>query len=131
MTGWSVLRLALLGVVLAFAPGCIWTRAKVNNAAVRERAGVIVPGQTRAEQLSALLGVVPSAVVPLKDGRQVLVFAYGDAKTEGLSLIVVTFTKTNSAFSAVYVLVNAEGVVEQVQTAPQQELAWETWPFGV
>ena len=130
MKQWKVFGVALLGVVLAFANGCIWTRAKVNDAAVCERAKAIVPGKTRAEQLPTVLGVVPSAVIPLKDGRQVLVFAYGDAKTEGVSLIVVTFTKTNSAFSAVYVLVNAQGVVERVQTAPQQELAWEAWPFG-
>ncbi|MGN0886325.1 MAG: hypothetical protein ACI4RT_04925 [Candidatus Spyradenecus sp.] len=130
MSRWKILGVALLGAALLFANGCIWTRAKVNDAAVCERAKAIVPGQTRAEQLPAVLGVVPSSVIPLKDGRQVLVFAYGDAKTEGVSLIVVTFTKTNSAFSAVYVLVNAQGVVERVQTAPQQELAWETWPFG-
>lgn len=126
----NYLVLGLLAGVLACTSGCIWTRAKVNDAAVRERAAAIQIGKTRAEQLPTLLGVVPSAVIPLKDGRQVLVFAYGDAKTEGLSLVVVTFTKTNSAFSAVYVLVDAEGVVRQVQTAPRQEIAWETWPFG-
>lgn len=102
----------------------------MNDSIVCERAEDIVPGKTRAEQLPALLGVVPSSVIPLRDGRQVLVFAYGDAKTEGFSLILVTFTKTNSAFSAVYVLVDGEGVVQQVQLAPRQEIAWETWPFG-
>lgn len=126
----KILSLALISLTLAFANGCIWTRAKMNDAAVCDRAAAIMPGETRADQLPALLGVVPSSVIPLRDGRQVLVFAYGDAKTEGISLILVTFTKTNSAFSAVYVLVDAEGVVQQVQLAPQQEVAWETWPFG-
>ena len=130
MSQWKVLGVALMNCVLLFANGCIWTRAKVNDAAVCERAKAIVPWKTRTEQLPALLGVVPSTIIPLRDGRQVLVFAYGDAKTEGISLMVVTLTKTNSAFSAVYVLVDAQGVVERVQTAPQRELAWETWPFG-
>lgn len=121
-------------VLLAIAPllgGCIWTRAKVNDASVRERAARIVPGKTQAAELPRLMGAMPSAVIPLKDGRTVYSFAYGDAKTEGFTLILLTLTKTNAHLSAVYALVDAAGVVQRVQASPEPEtLAWETWPFG-
>lgn len=124
----------VLILALAVAPllgGCIWTRAKVNDAAVRERAAAIVPGKTRAKELPRLMGAMPSAVIPLKDGGRVYSFAYGDAKTEGFTLILVTLSKTNSHFSSVYVLTDAEGIVRSVQASPEPEdLAWETWPFG-
>lgn len=124
------LWMALLAV-LPLLGGCIWTRAKVNDASVRERAARIVPGKTRAEALPRLMGAMPSAVIPLKDGHTVYSFAYGDAKTEGFTLILLTLTKTNAHFSAVYALVDAEGVVQRVQASPEPEtLEWETWPFG-
>lgn len=121
---WALAAVPLLG-------GCLWTRAKVNDGSVRERAAAIVPGRTRAEELPRLLGAMPSAVIPLRDGRTVYSFAYGDAKTEGFTLILLTLSKTNSHFSAVYALVDADGVVQSVQASPEPEaLAWETWPFG-
>ncbi|MEG1480170.1 MAG: hypothetical protein RSD41_04110 [Kiritimatiellia bacterium] len=120
----------LLLALLIVAPGCIWTRGKINDVAVRTRTANIVLGQTRADTLPKLFGTMPTAIIPLKDGRVVYSFAYGDAKTEGFSLILVTFTKTNSYFSAVYALADANGIVQAVHSAPQQEVEWETWPFG-
>ena len=122
----------LLSIALA-APllgGCIWNRAKVNDAGVAARAEAIVPGVTRAEELPGLMGTVPSSVIPLKDGRVVYAFSYGDAKTEGFTLILFTLSKTNSAFSAVYVFTDAAGVVRRVEASPAPVTDWETWPFG-
>ena len=127
----KIFRSGLALLLAAFAGGgCIWNRAKVNDAGVAARAAAIVPGETRVEALPALMGCEPSAIVPLRDGRVVHVFGYGDAKTEGFTLLLVTFTKTNSAFSAVYVFADAEGVVRRVSAAPAPGVAWETWPFG-
>lgn len=123
-------RIAVLAALAMAAGGCIWNRARVNDAAVAERAAGIVPGETRAEELPGILGAAPSAVIPLRDGRMVYAFSYGDAKTEGVSLILVTLTKTNSSFSAVYVFVDGEGVVRAVERSPAPAPRWETWPFG-
>ena len=101
-------RIFLMAALALLAGGCIWNRAKVNDASVAERVAQVVPGKTRAADLPR----------------------YGDAKTEGFSLILLTLTKTNSAFASVYVLADAQGVVRRVQATPPPEVAWETWPFG-
>ena len=124
------IRLLLIPMLALLCSGCIWNRAKINDTAVAVRAASVRPGVTRAEDLPTLLGAVPSAVIPMRDGRTLYTFAYGDAKTEGLSLLLLTMTKTNSCFSAVYVMTDANGVVERVQCPPKEELPWETWPFG-
>lgn len=122
-----ILTLVLLATL---AGGCIWNRAKVNDASVAARVSRVAPGKTHASELPGLLGAEPTAVIPLRDGQTLYGWAYGDAKTEGLSLILVTLTKTNSAFASVYVLADAQGVVRRVQATPPPEVTWETWPFG-
>ncbi len=124
--------LQLIGALalLLTLSGCIWNRTKVNDAAVRERAQGVTIGVTHASELPRLMGTTPSSVIPLRDGRMVHVFSYGDAKTEGLSLLIITLTKTNSYFTAVYVLTDTKGIVRGVHTSPEQELDWEMWPFG-
>ncbi len=123
-------RLLLLTAALPLLGGCIWNRALVNDAGVAARAEAIVPGQTRAEELPGIMGRVPTSVIPLRDGRLIYAFSYGDAKTEGFTLILFTLSKTNSAFSAVYVFTDEAGVVRHVEASPAPETAWETWPFG-
>lgn len=123
-------RLLLFALVTPLLGGCIWNRAKVNDAEVAARAAAIVPGKTHAEELPKLMGTVPSSVIPLKDGRTVYAFSYGDAKTEGFTLLLFTLSKTNSAFSAVYVFTDMKGVVRHVEASPAPETAWEAWPFG-
>lgn len=123
-------RIFLMAALALVAGGCIWNRAKVNDASVAERVAQVVPGKTRAADLPRILGAEPTAVIPLREGQVLYGWAYGDAKTEGFSLILLTLTKTNSAFASVYVLADAQGVVRRVQATPPPEVAWETWPFG-
>ncbi len=124
------IRSLLIALALLSLNGCIWNRTKINDAAVRDRARTIVLGKTHAEQLPKIMGIAPSSMIPLRDGRTVYVFAYGDAKTEGLSLLLVTLTKTNSIFTAVYVVTDAKGIVRNIYRSPELDAEWETWPFG-
>ncbi len=127
------MRLLRLGVVVGLSfmlSGCIWNRAKVNDAAVNVRSEGVIIGQTHASELPKIMGTTPSSIIPLRDGRMVYVFAYGDAKTEGLSLILFTLTKTNSVFTAVYMLVDTKGIVQGIYRSPDLEPEWEMWPFG-
>lgn len=123
--------LPLLLVLPILLGGCIWNRTRVNDPTIRDRAAAVVPGKTTAAELSRILGAMPGATVPLSDGRTLCSFGYGDAKTEGLSLLIVTLTRTNSYFSAIYAVIGADGVVESIHTSPKEEdLPWEFWPFG-
>ncbi len=125
-----MIRTAVLLSLLALFSGCIWNRAKVNDANVVHRAATIVIGETHASELPQLMGTAPTSMIPLRDGRIVYVFAYGDAKTEGFTLVLFTMTKTNSVFSAIYVLTDANGIVQGIHRSPELEPEWETWPFG-
>lgn len=123
--------LPLLLVLPILLGGCIWNRTRVNDPTIRDRAAAVVPGKTTAAELSRILGAMPGATVPLSDGRTLCSFGYGDAKTEGLSLLIVTLTRTNSYFSAIYAVIGADGIVESIHTSPKEEdLPWEFWPFG-
>lgn len=127
----TFIPLLALSAMAFLLGGCIWNRTRVNDPTIRHRTDAVVPGKTKASELSAILGAMPGATVPLGDGRTLCSFGYGDAKTEGLSLLLVTLTRTNSYFSAIYAVISADGVVESIHTSPkEEELPWEFWPFG-
>lgn len=116
-------------LVVSTGSGCLWTRAKMNDASVVDRADRIVVGQTRESDLKGLLGVEPGMRMPSKDGS-ILVYTFSDAKTEGLMLIAVNFTKTNIALSSLAIDIGKDGIVKAVHRPGAQEPGWEFWPFG-
>lgn len=125
----------LLTTLLCLSPfifgGCIWNRTRVNDPTIRDRVSAVIPGKTTAPELTRLLKAMPGATIPLNDGRTLCSFGYGDAKTEGFTLILFTLTRTNSYFSSVYAVISADGTVESIHTSPEEEeLPWEFWPFG-
>ena len=89
---WIVPIILLLPLLLG---ACTFARQKINVEGFHEKAEQIVPGKTKAADLSKILGSPPNAVLPLKDGKKVYVYTFGEGKTAGLTLILFNVSKTN------------------------------------
>lgn len=106
----------------------MWGRVQVNDPAIRDRAALVRPGETRVSELKNLLQAEPTMRMPLKD-RTVLSYTYADTKANGLMLIVVNFTKSQTVADTIYVEADAKDVVQRVYVPPARYIPWEFWPF--
>ena len=126
----SVLR-ALCFVLCALAvSGCIWSRARVNDPKIVERAKLIRPGVTREADLPALLAGQPTRR-RFEDGKTIYEYSYSDAKTETFSIIILSFSRTEDVSETLYVEVDPKtGLVTRVPKLTAHEPEWRCWPFG-
>ena len=124
-------RLFALLLLAAAAAGCSWSRTVVNDPSTPDRAAAVVPGATTADELPGILGSDPLSFIEVGDGRRLLVWGYGESKTEGLNLILVSSSRTNSGLDTAFFLVDAEGVVRRKWVGTNsRDLPWEWWSFG-
>ena len=124
-------RLLGLALLSAAALGCSWSRTVVNDPSTPDRAAAVVPGTTTADELPRILGSEPLSYIEVGDGRRLLVWGYGVSKTEGLNLLVVSFSKTNSGADTAFFLVDKEGVVLRKWVGTNsRDLPWQWWSFG-
>ena len=65
---------------------CVWGRQKINVEGFHEKAELVVAGETKADELSGILGSPPNAILPLKEGKKLYVYTFGDGKTEAFNL---------------------------------------------
>ena len=94
------------------------------------KAKLVKPGETKADDLEKIIGSSPNAVLPLKEGK-IHLYNFGDAKTNGLQLILVNFSKTNAGLDSALFFVNDEGTVtDKIISSNSEKLDWEFWPFG-
>ena len=112
------------------AEGCMWSRARLNDPEIVERASAIVPGVTKVADLPKLLGAQPTR--KHKAGKVLtLEYSYSDSKTKVFTLIIVSFSRTESVTETLYVEADAEtGVVTRVPRQKRHEPEWRFWPFG-
>lgn len=118
--------------MLMATSGCMWSRVRMNEAENNDmvlRSQKVQPGQTRNADLLRIMGTAPNTVTPLRDGRQLYAYHVADSKTEGFSLILVTFAKTNSRTDSVFFLMSPNGVVEAAYRGKPENIPWEWWPF--
>ena len=125
-------RSASLAALLAAAlGGCSWSRTVVNDPSIRERADAVVPGTTTADELPGILGSEPLSHLEVGDGRRLLIWGYGESKTEGLNLLIVSFSRTNTGLDTAYFLVDGKGTVSRKWVGTNsRDLPWEWWSFG-
>ena len=125
----SVIRLFGYSVI-ALLSGCIWSRARINDPAIVERAKAIRPGVTKAVDLPTILEVQPTR--QRSEGKSVTYeYSYSDAKSETFSLILVTFSRTEDVTETLYVETDAAtGLVTRVPKLASREPEWRCWPFG-
>lgn len=120
----------VLALQAAFVEGCMWSRARLNDPEIVERASAIVPGVTKASDLSRLLQTQPTRMQKAGNVR-IYEYSYSDSKSEVFTLIIVTFSRTESVTETLYVETDAEtGVVTRVPRQKRHEPEWRFWPFG-
>ena len=109
--------------------GCIWSRARINDPAIVERARAIRPGVTRAADLPSLLKAQPTR--QRTDGTTVIYeYSYSDAKTETFTLILLSFSRTEDVTETLSVEADAAtGLVTRVPKLVTREPEWRCWPF--
>ena len=117
-------------LLTALAEGCMWSRARLNDPEILERARAIVPGVTKAADLSKLLQAQPTRMH--KTGNALVCeYSYADSKTKVFTLILLSFSRTESVTETLYVESDAEtGVVTRVPRLVRHEPEWRFWPFG-
>jgi hypothetical protein len=120
-----------LALLAALAAGCSFNKVDVNDPEIPDRAEAVVPGTTTRDELVAALGSEPVHFIQLKDGSRLLVYAYGQSKSNGLSLGIVNFSKTNTGIDTAWFLVGPDGVVRDKWVGDAcRGLEWDWWPFG-
>ena len=125
-----LLRAALLAAAAA-AAGCSFHRTDINDPTLPGRAERVVPGETKAADLPGILGSHPVNFIALPDGSRLLVYTYGQSKSEGLSLVVVSISRTNTAIDTAFFLADPSGVVrEKWVGVNSKDVPWEWWAFG-
>ena len=126
----SLVALVSLVLLSPCLSGCIWSRARVNDPKIVERAKLIRPGVTREADLPALLAGQPTRR-RLEDGKTVYEYSYSDAKTETFSIIILSFSRTEDVSETLYVEVDPKtGLVTRVPKLTAHEPEWRCWPFG-
>ena len=122
-----VLAAVLIAVLMS---GCMWSRARINDPAILDRAKAIRPGVTKSEELPAILKAQPTRKRP--EGSLVTYeYSYSDTKSKTFTLILVTFSRTEDVTETLYVETDAAtGVVTRVPKLVHHEPEWRWWPFG-
>ena len=126
----NLLSLGAALAAAAFAEGCMWSRARLNDPEIVERASAIVPGVTKVADLSRLLQAQPTRLH--KQGNDLICeYSYADSKTKVFTLLLLSFSRTESVTETLYIEADAEaGVVTRVPRQRRHEPEWRFWPFG-
>ena len=128
---WPVMLCGGMVVAGLLAGGCAWSRVEINDGQTYAKSRAVRPGKTTTAQLEAIMGSAPNTVMPVKDGRQLFIYNFGDSKTEEFNLILVRFAKTNARLDTAYFMIGKNGVVEHVSVSNNsQRVPWEWVPFG-
>lgn len=125
----SLCLLLLLGLVSV--TGCTWSRQRTNITDFHKRVAGVVPGETKAQDLPALLGSPPNNILPIAGGGAVLLYTFGDSKTNGFNILIINLSKTNVGIDSAVFISDAKGIVQEVNVSTNSSnLEWEFWPFG-
>jgi outer membrane protein assembly factor BamE (lipoprotein component of BamABCDE complex) len=121
----------ILGFVMAavLLQGCAFSRGTVGDDVKTEMVATIQKGTTTKTEVVNLLGA-PDRLLQL-NGRDVLHYYRYDAKAGSLLLILLNFTRLSVKSDDVFVIVNRDGIVEDVIFSKRTEsLGFRFWPFG-
>ena len=121
---------AFLGVLAIALGACTFSRDQVNQSDMPSRMAGVVPGQTTLAELEAMAGGTATSITPIGDKR-LYAYTFGDAKTAGLTLILLNISKTNAGFDTALFLVDENNIVEWAGVGRNSEdLPWQWWAFG-
>jgi outer membrane protein assembly factor BamE (lipoprotein component of BamABCDE complex) len=119
----------ILAATALLIHGCAFSRGTLGDDIKAEAVSSIQKGVTTKTEVLALLGA-PDRVLPL-NGRDVYQYYRYDAKAGSLLLILVNFSRLSVKGDDFFVMLNQNGVVEDVIWSKRTEsLEFRFWPFG-
>ncbi len=108
---------------------CAFSRGTLGDELQTDVVKTIQKGTTTKEELLHLLGA-PDRLLAL-NGRDVFQYYRYDAKAGSLLLIVLNFTRLSIKSDDLFVILDRDGVVEDVISSKRTEdLKFRFWPFG-
>lgn len=111
------------------AQGCAFSRGTLGEEIRSDAVAKIVRGTTTKSEVLTLLGA-PDRLLQV-NGRDVFQYYRYDAKVGSLLLIVVNFSRFSIKSDDLYVILNREGIVEDVISSKRTDgLEFRFWPFG-
>ena len=124
-----VLPLVFVAATALLAQGCAFSRGTLGDDIKTEAVSSIKKGVTTRTEVLGLLGA-PDRVLPL-NGRDVYQYYRYDAKAGSLLLILVNFSRISVKGDDVFVMIDQNGVVEEVISSKRTEnMEFRFWPFG-
>lgn len=121
--------LLFLAATALLIQGCAFSRGTLGDDIKTEAIDSIKKGVTTKTEVLTLLGA-PDRVLPL-NGRDVYQYYRYDGKVGSLLLIIVNFSRVSIKGDDLYVMLNPNGIVEDVISSKRTEnLEFRFWPFG-
>jgi outer membrane protein assembly factor BamE (lipoprotein component of BamABCDE complex) len=109
--------------------GCAFNRGTLGDDIHAETVAAIKKGTTTKAEVLTLLGA-PDRLLQM-NGRDVFHYYRYDAKVGSLLLIVVNFSRFSIKSDDLFVILTAEGIVEDVISSKRTDgLEFRFWPFG-
>jgi len=119
----------LLAVMILTLNACAFSRGTLGDELKPESINSIKKGVTTRAEVLAQLGA-PDRMLQL-NGRDLFQYYRYDAKAGSLLLILVNFSRVSVKSDDSFVLINREGIVEEVIASKRTEgLEFRFWPFG-
>jgi hypothetical protein len=118
-----------LFVVALMFQGCAFNRGTLGEDLKPEAVAAIKKGSTTKAEVLSLLGA-PDRLLQV-NGRDVFQYYRYDAKAGSLLLILVNFSRLSIKSDDLFVILNREGLVEEVIASRRTEgMEFRFWPFG-
>jgi len=109
--------------------GCAFSRGTLGDEIRADAITAIKKGSSTKAEVLALLGA-PDRLLQV-NGRDVFQYYRYDAKAGSLLLIVVNFSRLSVKSDDLFVILNREGIVEEVISSKRTDgLEFRFWPFG-
>lgn len=122
----SLLLLTVAGMLFQ---GCAFSRGTLGDDIKQEAITSIKKATTTKAEVLSLLGA-PDRILQV-NGRDVFQYYRYDAKAGSLLLILVNFSRISIKSDDLFVILNREGIVEDVISSRRTEgLEFRFWPFG-
>jgi predicted small secreted protein len=124
-----VRALSLVAVAAVLVQGCAFNRGTIGEDISPVAIAKIKKGASTKTEVLSLLGA-PDRLLQL-NGRDVFQYYRYDAKAGSLLLIVVNFSRLSLKSDDLFVILNREGLVEDVIYSSRTEgMEFRFWPFG-
>lgn len=116
-------------VLLLVVSACAFNRGTLGDDIKPDVVSTIKKSTTTKAEVVALLGA-PDRILQV-NGRDVFQYYRYDAKAGSLLLIILNFSRLSVKSDDLFVLLNREGLVEDVISSRRTEaLEFRFWPFG-